>query len=299
MAARIPAAFLILLCGCGWGHAQDLTDLKIEKLGTGFHYTDGPVWSRDGYLIFSDVPVNKILQLAPPATEREKARVGLLRAESNGAGGNTLDAQGRLYTCEGHARRVTRRDRKGKLEILADAWQGKRLNAPNDIVVRHDEQVYFTDPAFGSAVQKRELDFYGVFHITPKGELSLVAHWQTRPNGIALSPDGKTLYVADSDQHAIRAFDLDRAGNAANERVFLSAVTGVPNGLRTDEKGNLYIAANNLLIYSSQGTRIGEVPLGETPSNCAFGDEGFNTLYITARTSVYRTDLKVKGSVQY
>ena len=99
-----------------------------------------------------------------------------------------LDAQGRLYTCEGHARRVTRRDRKGKLEILADQWQGKRLNAPNDLIVRRDGHVYFTDPAFGSAADSRELDFYGIFHITPKGELSLVAKWPTRPNGITLSP---------------------------------------------------------------------------------------------------------------
>jgi gluconolactonase len=280
-------------------HAQDFSNVQIEQVGKGFHFTEGPVWSRDGYLIFSDIPVNKILQLAPPATEKEQSHAAVLRADSGGGNGNTLDVRGRLYTCEGHARRVTRRDKKGKIEVLADAWQGKRLNSPNDIVVRHDEQVYFTDPAFGSAVDSRELDFYGIFHITPKGELSVVAKWPTRPNGVALSPDGKTLYVADSDRHTIHTFDLDRVGNAANDRVFLSAISGVPDGLRTDEKGNLYVAANSVFIYSPEGKMIGEVPIGETPSNCAFGGEDFTTLYITARTSIYRTNLKVKGSVQY
>ncbi len=268
-------------------------------MGSGFHFTEGPVWSRDGYLIFSDIPADKILQLAPPASDKEKPRVGLLRADSGGANGNTLDAQGRLYTCEGHARRVTRRDRKGKLDVLADQWQGKRLNAPNDIVVRHDGHVYFTDPAFGSAVNTRELDFFGIFHITPKGELSMVAKWSTRPNGVALSPDGKLLYVADSDRHTVHAFDLDRSGNATGDRVVLRDIKGVPDGLRTDEKGNLYIAANNVSIYSAEGKWIADVPVGETPSNLAFGDDDFTMLYITARTGIYRTNLKVKGSVQY
>ena len=296
MVLRIAFAALFLITTA---QAQDLSNLQIEKVGSGFHFTEGPVWSRDGYLIFSDIPSNRILQLAPPANEKEKARVGLLRSDSGGANGNALDAQGRLYTCEGHSRRVTRRDRKGKVEVLAEAWQGKRLNSPNDITVRRDDHVYFTDPAFGSAVDARELDFYGIFHITPKGELSIVAKWHTRPNGVTLSPDGKTLYVADSDQHTVHAFDVDRAGNATHERVLITAIQGVPDGIRTDENGNLYIAANNIVIYNIEGKRIGEVPVGETPSNCAFGDDNFTMLYITARTGVYRTNLNVKGSVQY
>jgi gluconolactonase len=295
MRARLAlAAFLPVLCG-----AQDFTNFHIEKIASGFQFTEGPVWSRDGYLIFSDIPANKIIRMVPPATLQDKAKAAVWRENSGGANGNALDAQGRLYTCEGHAHRVTRTDKRGKLEVLAADWQGKRFNAPSAIIARHDGHVYFTDPAFGGANDARELDFYGVFHIAPKGELSLVAKWKTRPNGVALSPDGKLLYVADSDLQTIRLYDLDRAGNAANERVYLTGISGVPNGMRTDEKGNLYVAANGIEVYSPAGKLLGEIPIGETPSNCAWGDADFTMLYITARSGIYRTSLGVKGSVQY
>jgi gluconolactonase len=288
--------------------AQDFSHIQIEKLTTGHKFVEGPVWSREGYLIFSDIPANQILRMvAPPIQENaadekaegEKPRIAVWRADSGGANGNALDAQGRLYTCEGRARRVTRTDKKGKVEILADRWQGKRFNSPNDIVVRRDGHAWFTDPAFGSAADTRQLDFYGVFHITPKGELSLAAKWTTRPNGVALSPDGRILYVADSDRHEVYALDVDKSGEASNERLFLSGIRGVPDGLRTDEKGNLYVAGSSIWVYSPAGAFQGEIPVGETPSNCTFGDTDFRSLYITARTSVYRTRLDVKGSVQY
>ena len=131
--------------------------------------------------------------------------VGIFRSNSNGASGNTFDAQGRLYTCESHLRRVTRADKKGKVEVIAEKYQGKRLNAPNDIVVRKDGQIYFTDPAFGNQEDSRELDFFGVYHISRRGELDLVAKPKGRPNGIALSPNGNILYVTNSDERNIRA----------------------------------------------------------------------------------------------
>ncbi len=296
MLSRFAGAAILLALPVA---AQDLSQFQIEKIGSGYQFTEGPVWSREGFLVFSDIPSNRIFHMEPPRGEKETARTAAWRTNSGGANGNTFDAQGRLYTCEGHARRVTRTDKKGKVEVLAAEWQGKRLNAPNDIVVRRDGQVYFTDPAFGSAVDARALDFYGVFHITPKGELSLVAQWKTRPNGVTLSPDGKILYVADSDLHTVERFDLDRMGNASGERVFLAGISGVPDGLRTDEHGNLYVAANSVFIYNPEAKRIGEIPVGETPSNCAFGDADFGMLYITARSGIYRTNLKVKGSVQY
>jgi gluconolactonase len=273
--------------------AQDFNEVKVDKVSAGHTFTEGPAWSRDGYLIFSDIPNNKLLQLDPGTPE------SVFRSNSNGANGNTFDVQGRLYTCESHLRRVTRTDKKGKVEVLADKYQGKRLNAPNDIVVRKDGQIYFTDPAFGSEQDSRELDFFGVFHISRRGELVLVAKPKGRPNGIAISPNGNVLYVTNSDERNVRAYDLDKNGEASNERVLVSNIDGVPDGMRVDEKGNLYVAAAKLEAYTPEGKPLGSVPLAETPSNCAFGDADFESLYVTARTSVYRLRLNVKGSVQY
>lgn len=273
--------------------AQDFTDIHLDRVAAGFVFAEGPVWSRDGYLIFSDAPNNRILQFKfgePASPYREK---------SNGASGNTLDAQGRLYTCETHSRRVTRTDKKGKIEVLAERWQGKRLNAPNDIVVRKDGEIYFTDPAFGNQQDSRDLDFYGVFHISHRGEMEVVAKPKGRPDGIALAPSGRILYVTNSDDRNVRAYDLDKNGAASNERVVVSHIEGIPNGIRVDENGNLYVAAARVEVYSPEGKQLGTVHLVETPSNCAFGDADFETLYITARTSIYRVRLKAKGSVQY
>ena len=273
--------------------AQDFSELHIEKVATGYIFADGPAWSREGYLVFSDVPGNKLFQFTPG----EKTSV--LRENSNGAMGNTFDAQGRMYTCESHARRVTRTDKKGKIEVLAERWQGKRFNAPNDIVVRKDGQIYFTDPAFGNQQDARELDFYGVFHLSHRGELELVSKSQTRPNGIALSPNGKILYVGNSDERNIRAYDLERNGATSNERVLISNIPGIPDGIKVDETGSLYVAAAQIEVYTSEGKRTGSIRTFDTPSNCAFGDADFGSLYYTARTSLYRVRLKVKGSVQY
>jgi gluconolactonase len=271
---------------------QEGAETKVEKVVAGLTFTEGPAWSKDGFLYFSDIPSNRILQFVPGKG------LAVFRENSNGANGNALDVQGRLYTCEGHARRVTRTDRKGKVEVLAERYQGKRLNSPNDIVVRKDYNVYFTDPAFGSSEDKRDLDFYGVFRITPKGVLEVVAKPKGRPNGIALSPNGRILYVSNSDERNIYAYDLDHNGDASNERVLVSGIEGVPDGLRTDEKGNLYLAAKKVFVYSPDGKPAGEIGLAETPSNCTFGDADLQSLYVTARGSVYRIRLEVKGSVQ-
>jgi gluconolactonase len=273
--------------------AQDFSDIQVEKAAHGFRFTEGPAWSREGYLLFSDIPGNKIMKYVPGEG------YPVFREPSNGANGNAFDAQGRLYTCESFARRVTRTDKKGHIEVLADKWEGKRLNAPSDIVVSKSGHVYFTDPAFGSQADTRELDFYGVYHIAPKGELSAIARPVGRPNGITLSPNGRILYVGNSDERNIRAYDVDRNGDVSGERVFVSGVEGVPDGIRTDEKGNLYVAAKGILVYSPEGKLLATIPLAETPSNCAFGDPDLQTLYITARTSLYRVRLDVKGAVQY
>jgi len=282
---------LILLLGLV-ASAQDLNDLRIEKVAGGFVYAEGPAWSHEGYLVFSDIPANKIFYLIPGRP------VGILRENSNGSNGHAFDVQGRQYTCETHSRRVVRADKKGKIEILAERFQGKRFNAPSHIVVRKDGQIYFTDPAFGNQQDTRDLDFYGVFHISPKGELSVVAKPKGRPSGIAISGNGKILYVVNSDDRNVRAYDLDHNGAATNERVLISGIGGVPQGICGDENGNLYVAANQLGVYTAEGKLLAGITMNETPSACAFGDADLGTMYITARSSLYKLQLNVKGSVQ-
>jgi gluconolactonase len=287
---RLPAMWFALAALMG---GQDFGNLRIERIAAGHRFTEGPVWSREGFLLFSDVPQDLILQWTPGKG------VSRFRESSHGANGNTFDAQGRLYTCESRTRRVIRTDAKGRLEVLAERFEGKRLNAPNDIVVRRDGQIYFTDPAFGAQQEVRELDFYGVYHITPKGEIEAIARWQTRPNGIALSPDGRILYVANSDERKVYAFDLDRQGRASNPRVVISGIEGVPDGMAVDEKGNLYVTGRAVFVYAPEGRLLATIEMPETPSNCAFGDPDFGALYVTARTSVYRIRLDVRGAVPY
>jgi len=273
--------------------AQRPGEGPIEKVTGGYRFTDGPAWSPEGFLLFCDVPAGVILKLTPGEP------VGAFRRNSGGASGNAFDTQGRLYTCETRARRVVRTDRKGVSEVLAERWEGKRLNAPNDIAVRKDGHLYFTDPAFGYQSDTRELDFYGVFHITPKRELKLAAKIAGRPNGVALSPNGRTLYVTDSDAHTVRAWDLDGKGEAANERVLVAKTEGVPGGLRTDAQGSLYVAAATVAVYTPEGQPAGAIPVPEPTSNCAFGDADLKTLYITARTSVYRVRMEAPGAVRH
>jgi len=273
--------------------AQDFSKITIEKVTANYRFAEGPAWSKDGYLLYSDVPRNKIIRYTPG----EKPE--FFREESNGASGNAFDEKGRLYTCETGMRRVTRTTKEGKVEVLADKWEGKRFNAPNDIVVRRDGHVYFTDPAFASQLDSRDLDFFGVFHISPKGQVALVAKVKGRPNGVTLAPNGHVLYVTNADARTVIAFDVDRNGAATNERVLVTGIRGVPGGLKTDEKGNLYVAGNGIGVYAPDGKLIKAIELSEPSANLAFGDPDLKTLYITARTSVYRIRLEVKGSLQY
>jgi sugar lactone lactonase YvrE len=287
---RAVAAFTLFAAAAA---AQDFANLKVERIAAGYRFTEGPVWSKEGFLLFSDVPNNLILQWIPGNKALE------FRKESNGANGNTFDQQGRLYTCESITRRVTRTNSDGKIEVLADKWEGKRLNAPNDIVVSRNNHIYFTDPAFGAQADSRDLDFYGVYHIPPKGPMKLIAKPAGRPNGIALSSNGRILYVANTDDRNVRAYDLDRNGEASNERVFVSGVDGPPDGIKTDEKGNLYVTANGVAVYNAGGKLLHAIPLSDPPSNCAWGDPDFKALYVTARGSVYRIRLEVRGTVPY
>ncbi|MBI5281533.1 MAG: SMP-30/gluconolactonase/LRE family protein [Candidatus Solibacter usitatus] len=276
--------------------AQDFSAIKVERVAVGFRFTEGPAWAPGGgggggYLVFSDIPNNRIHKYTPGKG------VEVLRENSGGANGNAFDQRGLLVSCEGNARRLSRTTSKGAVETLADKFEGKRLNSPNDLAIRKDGLIFFTDPSFGRNDDSRELPFYGVFRLTPKGELTVISRSGKRPNGVALSPNGRILYVANSDERLIRAYDLDRQGNASGERVLITGISGVPDGIKTDEKGNIYVACAGVAIYSPEGRLLHTIEMGETPANLAFGDPDYKTLYVTARTSLYRIRLDVKGSV--
>ena len=270
--------------------AQDFFSMVVERVAAGYRFTEGPALDPQGALLFSDVPSNRILRYVaghPVSTFREN---------SGAANGNAFDDKGRLYTCEGGNRRVTRTGKDGKVEVLAERFEDKRFNAPNDITVRRDGHIYFTDPAFGNQEDSRELPFFGVYHITPRGELSVIARMDKRPNGIALAPSGRILYVAGSDERVVRAWDLDRSGEATNPRLLITGIEGVPDGIRVDSKGRIYVACNTVSIYSPEGKLIHRIPLPETPSNLEVVENGVFLIYVTARRSVYRVREADKGA---
>ena len=280
--SRSAQALLLIAAFSLTVRGQNFFKVDITKLGDGYGFTEGPAWSKDGYLVYSDTANDRLVKWIPgqaPETYREDA---------HGPSGNAFDAQGRLYTCETRARRITRTDKNGRIEVLAERWDGKRLNAPAGIAVSNSGQVYFTDPAFGYQSDHRELDFYGIYHIPPKGPMQMVAKASGRPHGIALSPNGRILYVSNADEHNVRAYDLDRSGEASGERVLISNIAGVPGGISVDEKGNLYIAAKGVAIYSPEGRLLHTIEMRDPASACAFGEADMKSLFVSARRAIYR-----------
>src|SRR5450432_1660202 len=280
----IAAAVFTVFAG-----AQDFSEIKFDKVASGYRFTEGPAWSKEGYLIFSDLPGDRLLKWTPGEP------VEVFRTDAHGPSGNAFDSEGRLYTCETRARRVTRTDKKGKIDVLAEKWEGKRFNAPNHIVVGKNGNAYFTDPAFGSQQDHRELDFYGVYHIPPKGPMVLVAKPAGRPNGIALSPNGRTLYVTNSDERNVRAYDVDKNGDTSGERVLISKIDGVPGGIAVDEKGNVYVTAKGIAVYSAEGKPIHVIEMHDVMSSCAFGEADGKSLIVTGRGVVYRARMDGKA----
>jgi gluconolactonase len=276
--------------------AQDFNMLEVETLtGRGasskYKYLEGPLWISDpAAFYFSDTPANEVWQIIP----NKKSTV--FRSGLKGPAGLAADKENRIYVCESRARRVVRLEENGDLKEIATEFEGKKLNAPNDIVVRRDGQVYFTDPAFASAKTTRELDFYGVFHVNPKGEIKAIARLQTRPNGLALSADGKRLLVADADTRAIYSFDLDKSGKATPQKTWLAKVGGIPGGLAMDVSGNVYVAAGKLFIYNSEGKLLREMDLPDRAINCAFGSPDWQVLFVTTRNAIYAVRMPVKGT---
>jgi gluconolactonase len=269
--------------------AQDFSEIKFDHLAKDIGFAEGPAWSRKGYLVFSDTVGDRLMKWVPGAAIEPLRRAA-------GPAGNAFDQEGRLYTCETRGRRVVRSDDKGAVDVIADKWEGKRLNAPNDVVVSKTGHVYFTDPAFGEQADHRELDFYGVYHMPPKGPLKLIAKPAGRPNGIALSPNGRVLYVVNSDERNVRAYDLDKNGEPSNERILISKIPSVPGGIRPDANGNLYVTGAGVYVYSADGKPVHTIELHRPASNCAFGEIDGQTLFITAGSEVHRARFGVKGA---
>jgi gluconolactonase len=288
-------------------------DAKLEVLATGFEWSEGPVWVRDGgYLLFSDIPRNSVMKW------KEGEGISLFMKPSGytgvtdygrepGCNGLTLDREGRLVSCEHGDRRVSRLEKEGGKRTLVDNYQGKRLNSPNDLVYRGNGDLYFTDPPYGLPRQaedpRRELDFCGVYRLTPEGRLTLLTREMTRPNGIAFSPDERTLYVAQSDpQKAIwMAFPVKSDGTLGDGRVLHDAtplvgkMPGLPDGLKVDRSGNLFATGpGGVHVLSSDGKPLGRIDTGEATANCAWGDDG-STLYIAADMYLCRIRTRTKG----
>ncbi len=290
-------------------------DAKLEVLASGFEWSEGPIWIKDGgYLLFSDIPRNSIMKwkegeglslYMKPAGYTGVADYG----REPGSNGLTLGPEGHLTMCEHGDRRISQLTKDGGKRTLADNYQGKRLNSPNDLVYKSNGDLYFTDPPYGLPKNfddpRRELDFCGVYRLTPTGQLTLLASDMTRPNGLAFSPDEKTLYVAQSDpkQAIWKAFPVNADGMLGEGRIFQDVTTqvgkmpGLPDGLKVDQNGNLFATGpGGVSIFAPDGTLLGRIDTGEATANCAWGGDDGSTLYITADMYVCRIRTKTKGA---
>jgi gluconolactonase len=271
-------------------------DARLTTVGSGFGFTEGPVWDNAGYLWVSDETLNKIFKL-DVATGQKQEVIALGDPD-----GNTYDQQKRLLDCASVLRAVIRLSANGKsYDIVADRFEGKRLNSPNDVVIGPDGAIYFTDPNMDLvAGEKQEIQFQGVYRIAKNGQVQLLTKDLTQPNGLVFSPDGKRLYIDDSDQRNIRVYDFQSDGTLANGRIFgdekAGPKDGVPDGMKVDTKGNLYaVGPTGIWVWNPQGVHLGTIVVPEQPANLAWGDADSSTLYITAETSVYKIHTKALG----
>ncbi len=255
----------------------------VEKLADGMQFTEGPVWNPDGdgFVIFSDINANRLYQW-----EFEQG-LEVFRAPSERANGNTFDNDGRLITCEHLTRRITRTEADGSIVPLVETQDGKRFNSPNDVVVKSDGTLWFTDPTWGLSGRK-EQDGQYVYRFDPSTNTTTrVAEGFQQPNGLCFSPDESILYVAESAGPLnVRAFDVQPDGTLSNDRIFADP-TGTPDGMRVDDNGWLYVAADDVIIYAPDGTQLARIDVPEVPANLCFGGEDDEMLFITARNSLY------------
>jgi len=273
----------------------------VEKVAGGFLFTEGPVWHPSGQLFFSDIRGNKTYKWNP------KEGVTPYREPSNKANGLAFDPQGRLVFCEHSGRRLSRLEKDGRIVTVVDRYQGERLSSPNDLAITPDGSIYFTDPPHNLPKgEAREIDFSGVYRLRPNGEMQLIDKEMDGPNGLAFSPDRKTLYVADTTKQQLWAFDVAADGSASRKRLFAETTPtwepgalSRPDGLKTDVRGNVYVAVveTGVWVFDKNGRHLGIIPVPEKTANVAFGDADSRTLYITASTGLYRIRLKNRGWV--
>ena len=284
---------------CFVGHA------RVERLWSGARWSEGPAWFAAGrYLLWSDIPNNRMLRW-----DETSGEVSTFRSPSNNSNGNTVDRTGRLVSCEHRKRRVTRTEYDGSITVLADNWQGKRLNSPNDVVVKSDGSIWFTDPSYGILTDyegdKAEPELAcQVYRIDPDGSMDEVASDFLKPNGLAFSPDESILYIADTGAthepdgpRHIRAMTVSADGRSLQDsRLFAECTNGLFDGFRCDTQGRIWSsAADGVHCYDPDGTLLGKILIPETVSNVTFGGAKLNRLFICGTTSLYSVYLTVKG----
>ncbi len=289
-------------------------DARIEVLASGMKWSEGPVWVKDGgFLLFSDIPRNSVMKWKQgeglSLWMKPSGYTGVTDYGAEpGSNGLTVDPQGRIVFCEHGDRRISRLEPGGGKRTLVDAYQGKRLNSPNDLVFKSNGDLYFTDPPYGlperGKDQRREMDFCGVYRLSSDGALTLLTRELGLPNGIAFSPDEKTLYVAQSDpQRAIwMAYPVKQDGTLGTGRIFadvtlmVKELPGLPDGMKVDQAGNVFASGpGGIHVYAPDGRRLGRIDTGQRTSNCAWGDDGA-TLYMTADSYLCRIHTATRGA---
>ena len=276
------------------GLSEILESDQAEQLATDFLFTEGPVWHPDGFFYFVDLRRNRLHRLTPGQGPE------IVREDTGEGNGTTFDLEGRLVMCEGGNRRITRMHADGRVEVLADRFEGKRFNRPNDVVCKSDGSIYFTDPGLRVPLAERELPHAGVYRIAPDGNVTLVADCEY-PNGLAFSIDERILYVANTRwAQYIHALELAPDGTLVRRRIFADMSSdetdGVPDGMKVDAEGRVYCTGpGGTWVFAPDGTRLGIIRTPEIPANLAFGGPDLRTLFFTARTSVYTLRVKVPG----
>jgi len=274
-------------------------DAKLTTVSTGFGFTEGPVWDPAGFLYVSDEEINKIYRVY--VSDGGKEEVIALGDPD----GNTYDREHHLLDCASVLRAIIQVEPDGKYKILADRYQGKRFNSPNDVIIGPDGAIYFTDPTLDLVKgERQEIPFQGVYRLDSSGEVRLLTKDLTQPNGLAFSPDGKSFYVDDSEQRNIRVYDVMPDSSLTNGRIFGEEPggkgDGVPDGMKVDRNGNLYVTGpKGIWVWDPQGHHLGTIAMPEQPANLAWGDADCRTLYITATTTAYRLKTKAHGFVPY